>query len=284
MYPSCSDARVMWDQRSARSRGFGFVSFRNFADAEAAITEMSGKWLGSRPVRCNWASKNSGQAATATAEAPASNGVAHAGGADAAAATGPAQPPPVGADGGQYTTVFVGNLALECSQAELHRQFYTLGAGTIEEVRIQRDKGFGFVRYSRTEEAARAIQMGAGRLICGRPIKCSWGSKPTPANIPSAPLGLPSPSPFPTYPQMGRAPPYPPLPASALLPLPQEPYPPQPIGHGPPPHMEGSRMVTLAPGSAPVVGQGGRPAYDPYAPGAGVHLGGQYLQPPPAYY
>nr|AFK43627.1 unknown [Lotus japonicus] len=28
-YPSCSDARVMWDQQTGRSRGFGFVSFRN---------------------------------------------------------------------------------------------------------------------------------------------------------------------------------------------------------------------------------------------------------------
>ncbi|KAK7251619.1 hypothetical protein RIF29_34965 [Crotalaria pallida] len=29
VYPSCSDARVMWDQKTGRSRGFGFVSFRN---------------------------------------------------------------------------------------------------------------------------------------------------------------------------------------------------------------------------------------------------------------
>ncbi|AQK51290.1 Oligouridylate-binding protein 1C [Zea mays] len=28
-YPSCSDARVMWDNKTGRSRGYGFVSFRN---------------------------------------------------------------------------------------------------------------------------------------------------------------------------------------------------------------------------------------------------------------
>jgi RNA recognition motif-containing protein len=59
MYPSCSDARVMWDQRSGRSRGFGFVSFRSQQEAEIAISEMTGKWLGSRPIRCNWATKSS---------------------------------------------------------------------------------------------------------------------------------------------------------------------------------------------------------------------------------
>ena len=34
IYPSYSDARVMWDQKSGRSRGFGLVSFRNQQDAD----------------------------------------------------------------------------------------------------------------------------------------------------------------------------------------------------------------------------------------------------------
>lgn len=54
---------------------------------------------------------------------------------------------------------------------DLHRQFHALGAGVIEEVRVQRDKGFGFVRYSTHAEAALAIQMGNARILCGKPIK-----------------------------------------------------------------------------------------------------------------
>lgn len=42
----------------------------------------------------------------------------------------------------------------------------------IEEVRVQRDKGFGFVRFSTHAEAALAIQMGNTQsLLCGRQIK-----------------------------------------------------------------------------------------------------------------
>jgi len=42
----------------------------------------------------------------------------------------------------------------------------------IEEVRVQRDKGFGFVRYSTHAEAALAIQMGnAQSLLLGKQIK-----------------------------------------------------------------------------------------------------------------
>jgi len=93
----------------------------------------------------------------------------------------------------QYTTVYVGNLAHEVTQAELHRQFHLLGAGMIEDVRVQKDKGFGFVRYRTHEEAAFAIQAANGRVICGKSVKCSWGSKPTPPGTSSGPLALPPP-------------------------------------------------------------------------------------------
>lgn len=60
---------------------------------------------------------------------------------------------------------------MQVTSVELHRHFHNLGAGTIEDVRVQRDKGFGFVRYSTHEEAALAIQMGNARILCGKPIK-----------------------------------------------------------------------------------------------------------------
>lgn len=62
-------------------------------------------------------------------------------------------------------------LYFQVTQAELHSQFHALGAGVIEEVRVQRDKGFGFVRYNTHEEAALAIQMANGRIIHGKSMK-----------------------------------------------------------------------------------------------------------------
>nr|KAJ3418111.1 hypothetical protein HK105_000327 [Polyrhizophydium stewartii] len=58
-FGTLSDARVMWDHTTGKSRGYGFVAFRERKDAERAISEMNGEWLGNRPIRCNWANQKS---------------------------------------------------------------------------------------------------------------------------------------------------------------------------------------------------------------------------------
>ncbi|XP_040382159.1 oligouridylate-binding protein 1-like isoform X2 [Oryza brachyantha] len=185
-YSSCSDARVMWDQKTGRSRGYGFVSFRNQQDAQSAINDLNGQWLGSRQIRCNWATKGASsgeQTSDSKNVADLTNNLTD--GKEKANEDAPENNP-------QYRTVYVGNLAHEVTQDVLHRLFHALGAGVIEEVRIQLGKGFGFVRYSDHAEAALAIQMGNGRILGGKPIKCSWGNKPTPPGTTSAPLPPPA--------------------------------------------------------------------------------------------
>ncbi|XP_037495244.1 oligouridylate-binding protein 1 isoform X2 [Jatropha curcas] len=199
VYSSCSDARVMWDHKSGRSKGYGFVSFRNQQDAQSAINDLTGKWLGNRQIRCNWATKGSasnedkqiGDNQNAVVLTNGSSDISlcifrHAEGCQENANEDAPENNPA------YTTVYVGNLSHEVTQAELHCQFHALGAGVIEEVRVQRDKGFGFVRYNAHEEAASAIQMANGKLVRGKPMKCSWGSKPTPPGTASNPLPPPA--------------------------------------------------------------------------------------------
>jgi len=189
VYPSCSDARVMWDQKTGRSRGFGFVSFRNQQEAQGAINDLNGKWLGSRQIRCNWAAKGATnndekQSVDSKSVVELTSGTSD-DGQEKSNDDAPENNP-------QYTTVYVGNLAPEVTSVDLHRHFHALGAGTIEDIRVQRDKGFGFVRYSTHAEAALAIQIGNTRFLCGKPLKCSWGSKPTPPGTSSNPLPPPA--------------------------------------------------------------------------------------------
>ncbi|KAE8724267.1 Oligouridylate-binding protein 1A [Hibiscus syriacus] len=114
VYPSCSDARAMWDQKTWRSRGFGFVSFRNQQDAQSAINDLNGKWLDSRQIRCNWATKGVGtsddkQSSDAKSVIELSNGSSEDGKETATNNEAPENNP-------QYTTVYVDNLAPEATK------------------------------------------------------------------------------------------------------------------------------------------------------------------------
>ncbi|CAN1236092.1 RNA-binding protein 208 [Linum grandiflorum] len=190
VYPSCSDARVMWDHKTGRSKGYGFVSFRNQQEAQGAINDLTGKWLGNRQIRCNWATKGvlSGEDKQSS---DSQNAVVLTNGSPEGDQENNNNNEEAPENNPAYTTVYVGNLSYEVTQAELHCHFHALGVGVIEEVRIQRDKGFGFVRYNTHEEATSAIRMGNGKIVHGKPMKCSWGSKPTPAGTVSNPLPPP---------------------------------------------------------------------------------------------
>ncbi|KAG9561641.1 hypothetical protein KCU77_g17639, partial [Aureobasidium melanogenum] len=73
-FGSVSEARVMWDMKTGRSRGYGFVAFRDRAEAEKALSSMDGEWLGSRAIRCNWANQK-GQPSFAQQQAMAQMGI-----------------------------------------------------------------------------------------------------------------------------------------------------------------------------------------------------------------
>ncbi|KAF7306697.1 hypothetical protein MIND_00461400 [Mycena indigotica] len=191
-FGTMSDARVMWDMNSGKSRGYGFLAFRDKTDAEQAIATMNGEWLGSRAIRVNWANqKTQGGGTTgspmppmpaAAPARPAGTGMASpmgmGGGAPAAA--------PMNFQGGPMSyeatlsqtpaynsTVYVGNLVPYCTQADLIPLFQSIGY--LSEIRMQADRGFAFVKLDTHEHAAQAIVQLQGQNVHGRPIKCSWG-------------------------------------------------------------------------------------------------------------
>ena len=52
-YGSVTEAKVISDRETGRSRGFGFVTFSNSSEAQAAIAGMDGQDLDGRAVRVN---------------------------------------------------------------------------------------------------------------------------------------------------------------------------------------------------------------------------------------
>lgn len=210
-FGSMSDARVMWDMNSGKSRGYGFLAFRDKTDAEQAIATMNGEWLGSRAIRVNWANqKTQGAPAAAVATSSPRPG--------ASAGTAPA---PINFQGGPLsyeavlqqtpaynTTVYVGNLVPYCTQADLIPLFQSIGY--LSEIRMQADRGFAFVKLDTHEHAAMAIVQLQGQMVHGRSIKCSWGKdradattqpvSPTAAPYGNMPMyGMPQPTSYGQY-------------------------------------------------------------------------------------
>ncbi|KAJ5166908.1 Oligouridylate-binding protein 1 [Penicillium canariense] len=174
-FGSVSEARVMWDMKTGRSRGYGFVAFRDRADADKALNAMDGEWLGSRAIRCNWANQK-GQPSISQQQAMAAMGMT------------PTTPfghhhfPTQGIQSYDMvvqqtpqwqTTCYVGNLTPYTSQNDLIPLFQNFGY--VLETRLQADRGFAFVKMDSHENAAMAICQLNGYNVNGRPLKCSWG-------------------------------------------------------------------------------------------------------------
>ncbi|EFP89119.1 hypothetical protein PGT21_016745 [Puccinia graminis f. sp. tritici] len=54
------DAIVMQDRETGRSRGFGFITFKEEADAPGAIEALNGQELDGREIRVNYANSQTG--------------------------------------------------------------------------------------------------------------------------------------------------------------------------------------------------------------------------------
>ncbi|KAJ9517409.1 hypothetical protein QJQ45_016784 [Haematococcus lacustris] len=138
-YPSTRTAKVMVDVASQRSRGYGFVRFSIEAERDRAVAEMSGVYLGSRPIRVS----------VATAKRPQANYSTSAGGtSNASASTVVAG----AADESANTTLFIGGLSPTVTEAELHAAF--LNFGEIVYTKIPQGKGCGCALVSAAAPAA----------------------------------------------------------------------------------------------------------------------------------
>jgi len=167
----------MWDMKTGRSRGYGFVAFRERSDAEKALSSMDGEWLGSRAIRCNWANQK-GQPSISQQQAMVQMGMTPTtpyGGHHHFPTHGIQSYDMVVAQTPQWqTTCYVGNLTPYTSQGDLVPLFQNFGY--VVETRFQSDRGFAFIKMDTHENAAMAICQLSGYNVNGRPLKCSVGN------------------------------------------------------------------------------------------------------------
>ncbi len=161
-----SDCRVVKDMVNQKSKGYGFVSFVHKDDAQAAIEQMNGQWLGSRAIRTNWATRKP-PSVTGRPEGGGSSGFVRE------------------IKKLNYDDVFAQASAANCTaycggllngdENLIRRTFSPFGR--IMEVRYFRDKGYAFIRYDNKESACNAIVAMHGSEINGNIVKCSWGKE-----------------------------------------------------------------------------------------------------------
>jgi len=157
VYGEISDCKIIRDPATMKSKGYGFVSFVNKQDAESAINGMNNQWLGSRPIRTNWATRKPPAPVLKENTKPL------------------VYEEVFGQSSPTNCTVYCGGVTTNLSE-ELMRKTFTQ-YGTIQEVRVFKDKGYAFIRFSTKEAATQAICAVHGTTVADQPVKCSWGKE-----------------------------------------------------------------------------------------------------------
>ncbi|ODV93751.1 hypothetical protein PACTADRAFT_71654 [Pachysolen tannophilus NRRL Y-2460] len=186
-FGSLIQAHVMWDMQTGRSRGYGFVSFLQHADAEAALQSMNGEWIAGRAIRLNWASRKQQQSLNAHRNNYHGNMQNNNRNLNPVNVQTNNNPNPMGMLTPQnfdmilrqtpsfITTVYLGNIPHFANQNDIiaiAQQF-----GYILDVKYQAEKGCAFIKYDNHEHAAMCIVNLQGFLVNGRPLKANWGRK-----------------------------------------------------------------------------------------------------------
>ncbi|CAJ0561460.1 unnamed protein product, partial [Mesorhabditis spiculigera] len=168
-----SDVKVIRDPSTLKSKGYGFVSYPKREDAERAIEQMNGQWIGRRTIRTNWATRKPNEGFGGEA------GGHHGGGGGGGGGGGYRGRGALNYDDvfNQTTadnmSVYIGGVAQGVSEEDIRANFQQFGS--IDEIRLFKAQGYSFVRFHSKESACRAICEMSGKEMCGQVVRCSWG-------------------------------------------------------------------------------------------------------------
>lgn len=152
-----SNCRIVRDPQTLKSKGYAFVSFVKKSDAESAIQSMNGQWLGSRAIRTNWSTRKP--------PAPMGKNVKTADYEEIYNKTSPTN-----------TTVYCGGFSANVLTDDIiYKHFGQFGH--IQDIRVFKDKGYAFIKFTTKEAAARAIEGTNNSDVYGHTVKCFWGKE-----------------------------------------------------------------------------------------------------------
>ncbi|KAI8899296.1 hypothetical protein BC833DRAFT_586317 [Globomyces pollinis-pini] len=188
-FTSIRSAKVVTDVNTGISKGYGFVRFGDEREQQQSMLEMKGQVCGSRPIRISMATpknrlgfvQNTPPATPLMADAKQYSTIPP--GIDYASNPGfiplASYPPYPYTFDQTNTTVFVGGLDPQVTEAELGKHF--LPFGDISYVKVPAGMRCGFVSFRYRSSAEMAIQQMAGHKIGNSQIRLSWGNSPYPS-------------------------------------------------------------------------------------------------------
>lgn len=173
-YASTLNAKIVFDQVTGVSKGYGFVKFGHETEQQRALLEMQGVFLNGRAIRVSTTSKSrskfqqqSSQSHMQSQQLPSSQLQSQ--------FVYPVQQQPAITQftDPNNTTVFIGGLSSLVTEDELRSYFQPFGS--IVYVKIPVGKGCGFVQYVERISAETAIAKMQGFPIGNSRIRLSWG-------------------------------------------------------------------------------------------------------------
>lgn len=172
---SITAAHVVIDPTTGHSKKYGFVRFNEIEEYIKAIETMSGVVIGSRAIRVGHATAKHAKEISPLPDAsqffgtPDLRSLAQLNATDFVDLN-------QGADYERHCTVFVGNLDSKVTESELRQHFED--CGEITSVNIpQFKKGCGFIKFSKPEEAKRAIETKKTTRLGESKIRLDLGRK-----------------------------------------------------------------------------------------------------------
>lgn len=159
-----SNCRIVRDPQTLKSKGYAFVSFVKKAEAENAIAAMNGQWLGSRSIRTNWS----------TRKPPAVR--PNEGGTNSKRGKQPTFDEVYNQSSPTNCTVYCGGFTNNVISEDLMQSTFS-PFGQIQDIRVFKDKGYAFIRFTTKEAATHAIEATHNTEISGHTVKCFWGKE-----------------------------------------------------------------------------------------------------------